>query len=160
MIAPSDLTFSQTYLHKIHILTTDLDRAFNKILHIHAGVSLSQFMLLVTVLEHTAVNQRTVAHFLRISPAAIKRQVDIAINANLLRIEITGKVPGQTLQLTQAGHTLIKTSMHALELHLFDIFAAANHQAGLMTHIDVLLDNTKGVLNKQAALYETNKRKD
>ena len=143
--------FSQTYLYKLHSLTNALDKAFDKVLQAHANLTLPQFMLLITVSENGPINQRKAAQLLGISPAAVKRQTDIAIDYGRLELALADRSPGQNLQLTARGRADIKKGLRSLEIHLFQVFSDNHRSVDLMTHLNLLLGHTKGVLNKQAA---------
>lgn len=141
--------FSETYLYKIHLVANTIDKLFDQSLRRHAGTSLSQFLLLITVAHHEVINQRKVAQFLRISPAAIKRQTDLARHQGLLQIRTVGHERGQVLLLTPKGAAVIQHGLAALEKHTFGIFADHNRSTNLMGHIDLLLNQTEGALRKQ-----------
>lgn len=143
-------SFSSTYLFKIHDLSNSLEKAFDQVLQGHASLTFSQFTLLLAVAEHQVINQRAVAKFLGVSPAAINRQVEIAQRQGLLLIKDNPEGRGQALSLTPDGSATIDRGVTALEQHLFKIFADENRQTSLMGHIDLLLDHTKGVIAEQA----------
>ena len=157
MPEPLDQQFSKTYLYRLHSLTNTLDKAFDTILHIHASLTLPQFMLLIAVSEHRAINQRQAAQFLGLSAVAIKRQTDIAIDNQWLKREKTAILPGHTLSLTPKGQTAIQNGLQALEQHLFKVFSDSSRHADLMTHLDVLHNHTKGVIDEQLILRQRKK---
>ncbi len=43
--------FSKTYLHKLHVVTNSLDKAFDHVLRKYAGIGVSQFTLLLAVVQ-------------------------------------------------------------------------------------------------------------
>jgi len=142
-------SLSKTYLYKLRRATNKLDQLLDKILRAKASLTLAQFALLATVMEHHAINQRKVAQFLGISPAAIKRQTDLALQAGWLEIAQQQNGPGQALHLTHQGHAMLQKGLEALSTTLSEVFAESDRQANLMTHINLLLSSTKGVVNKQ-----------
>ncbi|HSW80415.1 MAG TPA: hypothetical protein VLG47_06570 [Candidatus Saccharimonadales bacterium] len=135
--------FSETYLFKIHALSNALDKAFDKALREHAGLTLSQFVLLLAISQHKTTNQRSAAKFLGISPAAINRQSEIAKREDKIQIRPDGTGRGQTLMITKKGDAVIKQGIEALDRHVFKIFKDENTQTSLMQHIDMLLENSK-----------------
>ncbi len=139
------LVFSKTYLHKLRLVTSGLEGALDHILRSKADVTLSQFSLLATIAEHQAINQRQVAQFLGVSPAAIKRQTNLAVQQGLLEMAPSPDILGQALRLTPTGHATIERSVGALDATLSKIFSESDRQADLITHIDLLLSSTKGV---------------
>jgi len=152
------LRFDATYLYKVHALANVLDKLFDQTLREYGGLSLSQFMLLITVAQHETINQRKAAHFLGLSPAAIKRQADIAKRVHWLEAKQT--VRGQALRLTPQGKNAIEAGLQALEQHVFQVFDDSEREATLIQHLDVLLNNTKGALkaNGQSGDRKVNKR--
>jgi DNA-binding MarR family transcriptional regulator len=155
-----DLRISQTYLHKVRLLANALDKTFDQVLRTHANLTLSQFMLLAAVTEHGTINQRKIAHFIGISPPAIKRQVDLALGASWLEVVSTSKPLGQVLRLTPKGQSTVAAGLQVLEKQVFKIFSDSNRQTDLMTHINLLLGHMEGVANEQVALKQgVNNRK-
>lgn len=139
--------FSKTYLYKLHTLTNALDKLFDRALLKFAGCTLSQFTLLLAIQQHQAASQHAVASFLEITPAAISRQVEIAVAQGY----ITAEVPEnnrrtRTLTLTSKGTALIKSGLVVLEEHVFQIFDAEDAHTNLMSHIEMLGLNVKEAL--------------
>ncbi len=139
------LKFSETYLFKMHALTTLLDKVFDQTLRRHADITLSQFTLLLVVSEHNTVNQRAVARLLGVSPAAINRQVEIARQTELLQVKPDAEGRGHALSLSSAGRTTVASGIAALEQHVFQIFTDADRQTDLMAHLDILSRHAKTV---------------
>ncbi|MBX6334192.1 hypothetical protein IRY61_02520 [Candidatus Saccharibacteria bacterium] len=138
---------SDTYLYKVHVVANALDRAFDRTLHDYAnGLTLAQFLLLITVGEKKAVSLRQVARFLEISAPAAKRQADIALARGWLERDHR-----QVLRLTENGAGAVREGLKVLEQHLFHIFADSDQPASLMEHIDTLLAKTEGVLRGEGS---------
>jgi DNA-binding MarR family transcriptional regulator len=141
MIGKSNMTFnfSQTYLYKMHKLTSSLDTTFDRHLRQYADIGLSQFTLLLSVQQHQPIAQRSVATFLGISPGAVSRQVEIAQKQGWITIaNDIGDRRRQHLSLTNAGADKIQSGIAVLEKHVFHIFDNENVQSSLMGHIDML----------------------
>jgi DNA-binding MarR family transcriptional regulator len=140
--------FSETYLYKVHTLSNILDKVFDHTLRLHAGITLSQFMVLIAIAQSNGINQRQVARYLGISAVAVKRQVGIAKRrAWIDSIDRNGR--GEGLEVTPEGKVAIKTGLRALERHVFQIFDDHNRSLNLMQHLDVLLANAKEVLSQK-----------
>jgi DNA-binding MarR family transcriptional regulator len=134
--------FSQTYLYKMHKLTTSLDTVFDQKLRKYAGIGLSQFTLLLSIQQHQPATHREIATFLNISPGAISRQVEIANTNKWISIQTNSKDRRkQHLVLTSKGDKVITGGIEALEQHVFHIFNDENMQTNLMDHINQLQDN-------------------
>lgn len=137
-----DFDFSQTYLYKMHRLTTSLDALFDTKLRQHADIGLSQFTLLLSVKQLQPATQRHLASFLGISPGAISRQVELALKSRWITLaHDTTDRRKQHLSLTPAGQKKITTGVNALEKHVFQIFDDDNVQTNLMHHILLLQAN-------------------
>jgi DNA-binding MarR family transcriptional regulator len=142
-----DLDFHETYLYKLHLLTNALDKVFDQALQHYAAITLSQFLVLAAISQHEHINQRRVAHYLEISPVAVKRQVDIAKDRQWLENSYQ-PIRGEGLRLTPEGAAVVKQSLQVLEQYVFSIFEGQERGADLMQHIDLLLSNVKEVLPK------------
>lgn len=149
MNAAPDL--SETYLYKIHALSNILDKIFDRTLQEHSNITLSQFMILLTISHRGGINQRQIAQHLEISAAAVKRQVDIAKRQSWLEHGDKG-VRGNGLILTVKGQEALGSGLRALEKHIFQIFDKNNNSASLMQHINLLAEGAKEVLNKAIRL--------
>lgn len=139
------LAFSKTYLYKLRLVTSGLEGVLDQILRSKADVTLSQFSLLATISEYGAINQRQVAQFLGVSPAAVKRQTSLAMQQGLLTMAPSPSMLGQALRLTPKGRATIERGLGALNATLSEIFSESDRQTDLMTHIDLLLSSTRGV---------------
>lgn len=140
---------SETYLYKIHSLSNLLNKAFDQALRTHAGVTLSQFMVLLAIAELQTANQRQIARFLGVSPVAVKRQVDLATHRGRIEVVSQSAGRGEQLRLTPKASETVAAGLQALEQHVFQIFDAHNRTANLMQHVDLLLDGAKQVLTDQ-----------
>ena len=143
----SKINFNQTYLYKIRTLANILDKVFDRKLRKHADITLSQFMVLLAISYREGSNQRQVAKHLGLSPAAVKRQVDIARHAGWLRVAGSGR--NDCLYLTAVAEKVIEVGLQVLEQHVFQIFAGHNRSANLMQHINLLLDGAEEALESE-----------
>lgn len=133
--------FGQTYLYKLHRLTTSIDTAFDQTLRKHANISLSQFTLLLSINQFQPVSQRKIATFLNITPAAVSRRVEVAQRNRWIELDSQlsdGRM--QALQLTKKGEKMITQGLATLEEYLFHLFNFSGSNTNLMEHIDMLLD--------------------
>jgi len=130
---------SQTYLFKVYSLKNTLDKAFDKILRTHAHTTLSQLLLLLTIMEHDKIHQRKVAQFLGVSPAAVNRQVDIALDSKLVRLLPPERGKVQALCVTKKGLGVATDGIMAIDKHLQRIFAGEDRPISFMDHLDQIL---------------------
>ena len=139
------LHLEETYLYKFHLLTNGLDKLFDEALRSHANIGLSHFLILLAVRQHKKMSSKDIATFLRVSPAAVSRQVDGACEAGWLALEASKTdARGQNIRLTKEGEKRVRRGLRALEAHVFTVFLGGNRQMDLMSHIDNLLDNMEG----------------
>jgi DNA-binding MarR family transcriptional regulator len=152
--------FSKTYLYKIRLVTNQLDTALDQMLRTEAGITLSQLSLLAAILEHGVINQRQVAHFLGVSPVAVKRQTSLAMQQKLIEIAPLKNAQGRGLHLTPKGRAVIKRGLDAMDAPLVQIFCESDRQTNLMTHIELLLGVMKGVVGERQHSEKLITRKD
>jgi DNA-binding MarR family transcriptional regulator len=144
----SHVNISQTYVYKFRTLSNLLERAFDTTLREHVHITLAQTMLLLTLLERPGSNQRQLAKHLGVSAVAIKRQVDLAKQAEYITSMPTA-VRGEGLGLTPKGNQLVVECIGVLEQHVFSIFCAHNQSLNLMQHLDLLVANTTQLLKRK-----------
>jgi DNA-binding MarR family transcriptional regulator len=147
---------SETYLYKIHSLANLLNKVFDQTLRTHAGITLSQFMVLLAIAELKTANQRQIARFLGVSHVAVKRQVDLAAHRGRIEVVDQNTGRGEQLQLTPKAAEVVADGLRVLEQHVFKIFDSHNRTANLMQHLDILLDGTKEIIDSKS----DNSRKD
>ncbi len=140
------IRFNETYLFKIHALSNALDKVFDQTLRVHADLTLSQFILLLAISQHATLHQRAAAKFLRISPAAVNRQAELAKKRGLIEVKSDVKGRGEALTLTSKGEAAIESGIRVLEQHVFKIFENENKQTSLMQHLDMLLSSAEHVI--------------
>lgn len=145
------INYSQTYVYKLHTLTSTLDKAFDLVLNEYSDISFSQFSLLLSVNEFGSANQRVIAKFLHVTPAAVSRQVEVAQKRGYLKVKpVDGNRRENSIVLTTLGDEVIQKGHEALKVHLFRVFDDGDKSLGLIQHIDLLFRNTKGVIDEQA----------
>lgn len=144
------IDYSQTYVYKLHTLTSTLDKAFDIVLIKYADISFSQFSLLLGVAQFESASQQSIANFLQVTSSAVSRQVDLANkNGYLVVNAVKNNRRKNCISLTPKGHNIIQKGHEVLENHLFKIFADGDKSLGLVQHIDLLFYNAKGVIDEQ-----------
>lgn len=145
----TQFNYKQTYLYKIHRLTTSLDTIFDKNLRQHANIGLSQFVLLLSLNQRQPTSQATVASLLGVSPSAISRQVEIARSNGWLEIKNGNQDRRlQLLKISDEGIKLTEKATQVLEERVFSIFYGEDVKSSLVGHIDMLQQNID-ILNKK-----------
>ena len=147
----SNVNYHETYLYKFRTFSSLFERVLDNTLRKHMGVTLSQLMLLMTASQQTGVNQRQIASHLGLSPAAIKRQLDIAKQKNYITIiEHAGR--GDKLYITDTGEEVLLQCLDILDRSAFQVFDHHNKSTSLMQHLDYLLNETKTIINQENTL--------
>lgn len=144
------IDYSQTYVYKLHTLSSTLDKAFDEVLIKNADISFSQFSLLLSINQFGTASQQSIAGFLHVSPAAVSRQVEVAQRNGHVKVKAFKDNRRQnSISLSPRGHDVIQEGYDALQKHLFKIFDDDDKSLSLMQHIDLLFRNTKGVIDEQ-----------
>ena len=101
--------------YDLHKLTARLDRAADRILREHEGISYSRFLTLFAV-RNGAGNQRALAVWLGQSEPSTSRMVGLLAGEGLLDVrQIPGTGNSRHLRLTSAGAELVERGGRLLE---------------------------------------------
>jgi DNA-binding MarR family transcriptional regulator len=101
--------------YDLHKLTARLDRAADRLLRLHAGVSYSRFLALFAVREG-AVSQRELARWLGQTEPSTSRMVGVLAEQGLLSATtVAGVGNRRRLQLTESGADLVDRCGRLLE---------------------------------------------
>lgn len=79
--------FSQAIAYKIHKVVFVMDKTADATLQKKADLTLSQFLILMNVVQNAGLTQIEIANFLEITQAAVSRQIDVLRNKNLITIK-------------------------------------------------------------------------
>lgn len=143
----SDLNIQETYIYKLHLATSKLDDFLDRNLKKHAGLTLTQLLLLQAVKQLQPVKQGEIARFLLLNPPTLSRQVEVARKKGWLTIDKYDDDDAdrrvRVVGLTPDGNQQLQKSLQALEKFAFHIFEGQNTPLSLMQHIDKLLNNMK-----------------
>jgi DNA-binding MarR family transcriptional regulator len=106
---------------KIHALSQLMDKGAEQVLQEKMGISYSHFLILLILKNYGPSSQKEVANMLAVTPAAISRQIDALIEANLLRRQSrNGSRREYELSLTAKGEEKVVTSRQIL-VKRFDV---------------------------------------
>ena len=78
--------FSEAIAYKIHKAVFVLDKVADTTLQSKIDLTLSQFLLLMVVIQHPNIKQIEIADFLELTQAAVSRQIDVLKNKKLITI--------------------------------------------------------------------------
>ncbi len=79
--------FSQAIAYKIHKVVFVMDKLADSTLQKKLDLTLSQFLILMNIVQNPGLNQLQIAQFLEITQAAVSRQIEVLKNKNLIIIE-------------------------------------------------------------------------
>lgn len=101
--------------YELHKLTARLDRAADRLLQAHEGVSYPRFLALFAVREG-AVSQRALAEWLGQSEPSTSRMVGVLADSGLLEVtRVAGAGNRRRLVLTKEGADLVERASRLLE---------------------------------------------
>jgi DNA-binding MarR family transcriptional regulator len=80
--------FSKAIAYKIHKAVFVMDKLADSTLQSKVDLTLSQFLLLMTIIENPNLKQIEVANFLELTQAAVSRQIEVLRNKKLIIVEI------------------------------------------------------------------------
>lgn len=146
-------SYSKTFLYRMHLATTLLDKAFDNVLRMHAQITLSQFTLLLAIEELQPTGQRAVVGYLKYTPGAVSRGIKAATMKGWLEIKDNPKDKReQIILLTAAGSTQIECGLRVLESHGFTVFKNSHHSLDLFGHLDDVIARSKEVIRAQKTI--------
>ena len=130
------------YLHKVVAL---LDKRADSILRQNAGISLSQFLILLTADKQSglSLSQQEIADHLGINKAAVSRHLNTLVQHKLILRE-THPVTRQanTISITSAGVKLLRQAQIIMQKTMTPHYdRALNEDEGLLRALKVLHDS-------------------
>lgn len=103
----------------LHVLNARLDRAADRIVQQHLGISYRRLLALVLVAEFGASTQRELAAALGVTEQSTSRMTGVLVEAGWLRAESEpGNGNRRRLTLTAAGRQLVDAGRELLETRL------------------------------------------
>jgi MarR family transcriptional regulator for hemolysin len=106
-------------LRAVHKCVYAIDRSADRLLTEKEGGTFSQFLILMAIAQCSGLSQQKIAEFLDLTPAAVSRQVDALVKADLIvRAEDPLNRRSHVVSLTPAGEKRF-TAMKAALLDSF-----------------------------------------
>src|SRR3954447_16216826 len=107
--------------YDLHKLTARLDRAADRLLRDHDGISYSRFLALFAI-RQGALSQRALADWLGQSEPSTSRMVGVLADEGLLKVtRVAGAGSRRHLELTDSGAALVKRASGLLEERFVDL---------------------------------------
>ncbi len=79
--------FSEKVAYKIHKAVFVMDKIADSTLQDNINLTLSQFLILMNIVQNQGLTQIEIANFLEITQSAVSRQIDVLKNKNLILIK-------------------------------------------------------------------------
>lgn len=112
--------------HALHVLVARLDRAADRILAEHAGLSYTRFLALLTIDRLGGATQRAIAEQLAVSdPSASRIVAGLAAEGLVEVVTVAGSGNRRTVTLTAEGRRVLADCAVVLEEAFSDLVKAA-----------------------------------
>lgn len=108
------MTFSphnsyERFLRAVHKSVCVIDRHADRLLTEANGGTFSQFLVLMAIAHAPGLSQQKIADFLDLTPAAVSRQIETMVNADLIvREQDPQSRRSHTVSLTKAGEARLR----------------------------------------------------
>lgn len=79
--------FSNSLAHKIHKVVFVMDKLADSSLFYETGLTLSQYLILMSVVENPGITQIEIADRHELTQAAVSRQTDVLRNKDLIQVK-------------------------------------------------------------------------
>jgi DNA-binding MarR family transcriptional regulator len=108
----------------LHVLTSRLDRAADRILRAEHDVSYSRFLALALVADPKVSTQRTLAEYLGVTEPSVSRMTSVLADEGLLDVQPDPAGGNRRqLSLTERGKQLVASAQQTLEGRLAMVVA-------------------------------------
>jgi DNA-binding MarR family transcriptional regulator len=133
------IDLSNSYLYKLHRLSTSFHAVLDQRMRLHTGIGLSQGILLALVSQRQPVSQQEISDFLDITPGAVSRRVESAIENKWLTASGDQKDRRrQLLSITPAGQKVVENAYGCLKEIADSVLEDKNLKTDLSGHIDLM----------------------
>jgi MarR family transcriptional regulator for hemolysin len=113
----------ERFLRAAHKAVYVFDRKADRLLADAMGGTFSQFLVLMAIVQCPGLSQQKIAEFLDLTPAAVSRQIDTMVKADIIvREEDPNSRRSHVVSLTAAGETRFR----AMKAKLIDAFREAS----------------------------------
>jgi DNA-binding MarR family transcriptional regulator len=105
----------ERFLRAVHKSVYAIDRNADRLLTEKEGGTFSQFLILMAISQCSGLSQQKIAEFLDLTPAAISRQIDSLVKAELIvREQDPHSRRSHVVSLTPTGETRFRTMKSTL----------------------------------------------
>ncbi len=121
--------FSQDIGYKIHKAVFVMDKIADSSLQQNLDLSLSQFLLLMAIVNKPNVSQIEIADFLEQSQAAVSRQIDVLKNKNIIGSKINEANRRENVLFpTAEGQRVFKEANKILDEKFNELYRVMNQK--------------------------------
>ena len=138
--------FSNSYLYKLHHLAESFYAVLDQRARLDTGIGLSHAILLTVIDQQQPISQQQVATFLDITPGAVSRQVELAIqNGWIIVHEDQYDHRKQLLVTTPEGKQVVRDIYDRLKDLADTILEHKGEKLDLMSHLEHLQENVDSI---------------
>lgn len=133
-------------IESIFILTVNLQKVADRILHSEINLTLSQFRMLMAINHHPGLSQKDIADFWGIEEASVSRQIGILTDKKLISIKNRAASKREhSLSLASPGKKIIEKAILVIENQSEDIFrdVGQKQREDLYALLELLINSVK-----------------
>lgn len=139
--------FSEEIAYKIHKAVFVIDKTADSTLQAKVDLTLSQFMILMNIVQKPGINQLEIAGSLEVTQAAVSRQIDVLMNKNLISMKKNENNRREHLLFpTNYGNQIFTRSEQILHEAFGELYSVMNEKEkeNLEKSLDKLLSSVCG----------------
>lgn len=139
--------FSEAIAYKIHKAVFVIDKTADSTLQAKMDLTLSQFLILMHVVQNPGTTQIQIAGLLEVTQAAVSRQTEVLINKNLISMKKNEENKREHLLFpTTLGQSAFNRSHQILDEAFEELYAVMNEREkeNLEKSLDKLLSSVCG----------------
>jgi DNA-binding MarR family transcriptional regulator len=139
--------FSEAIAYKIHKAVFVIDKTADSSLQAKADLTLSQFLILMNIVQKPGLTQIEIAVFLEVTQSAVSRQIEVLKNKNLITIRKNEENRRENLLFpTSLGKNVFTRSNQILNEAFDELYNVMNstEKENLEKSLDKLLSSVCG----------------
>lgn len=139
--------FSEAIAYKIHKAVFVIDKTADSTLRAKVDLTLSQFLILMNIVQKPGINQLEIADFLEVTQAAVSRQIDVLTNKNFVAMKKNENNRREHLLFpTTLGNQIFTKSEQILHEAFDELYAVMDEKEkeSLEKSLDKLLSSVCG----------------
>ncbi len=155
--------FSDKIAYKIHKAVFVMDKLADSSLSYQTGLTLSQYMILMNIVQNPGSNQLQIAEFHELTQAAVSRHIEILRVKDLIQIKKNEANRRENLLYpTLLGRDVYKEASQILEEEFGNLYGCMNQEEKdeLEKSLDKLLHSICGKSSTLDSRIQNNERKE